>query len=158
LIGGVSRLARFNISHDAQPRNPGRPGRKYFVGMPIPAAAGIVASTVHFVGGLPVPNWWVALLWLGMVGLCGFLMVSTWRFWSGKEINFSRSHPFQLLFLLAIVLRYAAVFECGLLRHWHHVYVSGIWARAAYGWSRRRRKRPAAFRDPHVEAKSPNLS
>jgi CDP-diacylglycerol--serine O-phosphatidyltransferase len=45
LIGGVSRLARFNISHDAQPRNPGRPGRKYFVGMPIPAAAGYQAST-----------------------------------------------------------------------------------------------------------------
>jgi len=32
LIGGVSRLARFNISHDAQPKNPGRPDRKYFVG------------------------------------------------------------------------------------------------------------------------------
>ena len=48
LIGGVSRLARFNISHDAQPRNPGRPGRKYFVGMPIPAAAGLLAATVHF--------------------------------------------------------------------------------------------------------------
>src|ERR1035441_4119156 len=45
LIGGVSRLARFNISHDAQPRNPGRPDRKYFVGMPIPAAAGLLAST-----------------------------------------------------------------------------------------------------------------
>src|SRR5579872_40786 len=36
LIGGASRLARFNISHDAQPRNPGRSDRKYFVGMPIP--------------------------------------------------------------------------------------------------------------------------
>jgi CDP-diacylglycerol--serine O-phosphatidyltransferase len=48
LIGGASRLARFNISHDAQPRNPGRPGRKYFVGMPIPAAAGLLASSVHF--------------------------------------------------------------------------------------------------------------
>jgi CDP-diacylglycerol--serine O-phosphatidyltransferase len=141
LIGGVSRLARFNISHDAQPRNPGRPGRKYFVGMPIPAAAGIVASTVHFVGGLPVPNWWVALLWLGMVGLCGFLMVSTWRFWSGKEINFSRAHPFQLLFVLAIVfyvmLRYSNVvfFAIGIT-----YMFSGIWARAAYGWSRRRRR------------------
>jgi CDP-diacylglycerol--serine O-phosphatidyltransferase len=141
LIGGVSRLARFNISHDAQPRNPGRPGRKYFVGMPIPAAAGIVASTVHFVGGLPVPNWWVALLWLGMVGLCGFLMVSTWRFWSGKEINFSRAHPFQLLFVLAIVfyvmLRYSnvAFFAIGIT-----YMFSGIWARAAYGWSRRRRR------------------
>ena len=160
LIGGVSRLARFNISHDAQPRNPGRPGRKYFVGMPIPAAAGIVASTVHFVGGLPVPNWWVALLWLGMVGLCGFLMVSTWRFWSGKEINFSRSHPFQLLFLLAIVfyvmLRYSSVvfFAIGIT-----YMFSGIWARAAYGWSRRRRKEAGGVSETHtVEAKSPNLS
>ena len=48
LIGGVSRLARFNISHDAQPRNPGRPDRKYFVGMPIPAAAGLLAATRAF--------------------------------------------------------------------------------------------------------------
>src|SRR5208282_968663 len=44
LLGGASRLARFNISHDAQPRNPGRPDRKYFVGMPIPAAAGMLAA------------------------------------------------------------------------------------------------------------------
>ena len=35
--------------------------------------------------------WWVAIPWLILVGLCGFLMVSTWRFWSGKEINFSRA-------------------------------------------------------------------
>ena len=48
LIGGASRLARFNISHDPKPRNPGRPDRKYFVGMPIPAAAGLLAATVHF--------------------------------------------------------------------------------------------------------------
>jgi CDP-diacylglycerol--serine O-phosphatidyltransferase len=162
LIGGVSRLARFNISHDAQPRNPGRPGRKYFVGMPIPAAAGIVASTVHFFGGIPVPAWWVALLWLSMVGLCGFLMVSTWRFWSGKEINFARSHPFQLLFVLAIVfyvmLRYSTFVFFGI----GITYMfSGIWARAAYGWSRRRRNEASevAVSDTHaVEAKSPNLS
>jgi CDP-diacylglycerol--serine O-phosphatidyltransferase len=144
LIGGVSRLARFNISHDAQPRNPGRPGRKYFVGMPIPAAAGFLAATVHFFYGIPVQAWWIAIPWLVFVGLSGFLMVSTWRFWSGKEINFSRSHPFQLLFVLAIVfyvmLRYSNVvfFGIGLTYTF-----SGIWARAAYGWSRRRRRRPA---------------
>ncbi len=103
LIGGVSRLARFNISQDAQPRNPGRPGRKYFVGMPIPAAAGMLAATVHFFYGYPVYEWWVAIPWLILVGLSGFLMVSTWRFWSAKEINFSRSHPFQILFVLPIV-------------------------------------------------------
>jgi CDP-diacylglycerol--serine O-phosphatidyltransferase len=162
LIGGVSRLARFNISHDAQPRNPGRPGRKYFIGMPIPAAAGLVASTVHLCWGIPIPNWWVALLWLAMVGLCGFLMVSTWRFWSGKEINFSRTHPFQLLFVLAIVfyvmLRYSNVVFFGI----GITYMfSGIWARAAYGWSRRRRNEASgtAVAETHtVEAKSPNLS
>ena len=143
LIGGVSRLARFNISHDAQPTNPGRPGRKYFVGMPIPAAAGFLAATVHLCYGYPVLSWWISLPWLVLVGLSGFLMVSTWRFWSGKEINFSRTHPFQLLFLLAIVfyvmIRYSNVvfFGIGLT-----YMFSGIFARAAYGWSRRRRKRP----------------
>jgi CDP-diacylglycerol--serine O-phosphatidyltransferase len=143
LIGGVSRLARFNISHDAQPRNPGRPGRKYFVGMPIPAAAGFLASTVHLCWGYPVLAWWVAALWLIFVGLSGFLMVSTWRFWSGKEINFARSHPFQLLFVLAIVFyvmfqySHFVFFAIGLT-----YMFSGIWARAAYGWSRRRRRNP----------------
>ena len=140
LIGGASRLARFNISHDAQPRNPGRPGRKYFVGMPIPAAAGLLASCVHFFYGIPVEAWWVAVPWLLLVGLSGFLMVSTWRFWSGKEINLSRSHPFQLLFLLAIVLYVMIRFSNVALFVMALIYTfSGIWARAVYSWSRRRR-------------------
>jgi CDP-diacylglycerol---serine O-phosphatidyltransferase len=145
LLGGASRLARFNISPDAQPRNPGRPGRKYFVGMPIPAAAGLLAATVHFFNAYPVEEWWVAVPWLVLVGLCSFLMVSTWRFWSAKEINLSRSHPFQLIVLLALVayimIRYsnATLFPAAL------VYMfSGIWARAAYGWQRRRRRRRPA--------------
>jgi CDP-diacylglycerol---serine O-phosphatidyltransferase len=143
LLSGASRLARFNISPDAQPRNPGRPGRKYFVGMPIPAAAGMVAATVHFFSALPVEAWWVSIGWLILVAICAFLMVSTWRFWSAKEINFSRRHPFQLPVLLAtvlyIVLRYSNVvlFIAALA-----YMFSGIWARAAYGWSRRRRRRP----------------
>ena len=153
LIGGVSRLARFNISHDAQPRNPGRPGRKYFVGMPIPAGAGFLASTVHFFNAYPVQAWWVAIGWMVLVGLSGFLMVSTWRFWSGKEINFSRSHPFQLLFLLAIVFYV-------LFQYSHFVFFaigvsymfSGIWARAAYSWSRRRRKGSAGADVPASES------
>ena len=140
LIGGVSRLARFNISHNPQPRNPGRPDRKYFVGMPIPAAAGLVAATVHLCYGYPVLAWWVAIIWIAVVGLGGFLMVSTWRFWSGKEINFSRSHPFQLLFVLAVVLYIMIRFSNVVLFSMAVVYTfSGIWARAAYSWSRRRR-------------------
>jgi CDP-diacylglycerol--serine O-phosphatidyltransferase len=141
LIGGASRLARFNISHDPKPRNPGRPDRKYFVGMPIPAAAGLLAATVHFFGGYPVTEWWVAIPWMCLVGLSGFLMVSTWRFWSGKEIDLTRAHPFRLLLVMAIVLyvmiRFSQVVLCAIAL----VYMfSGIWARAAYSWSRRRRR------------------
>ncbi|HEY3625563.1 MAG TPA: phosphatidylcholine/phosphatidylserine synthase [Terracidiphilus sp.] len=149
LIGGASRLARFNISHDAQPRNPGRPGRKYFVGMPIPAAAGLIASTVHFFSAYPNQAWWVAVFWLVIVGVCAFLMVSTWRFWSGKEINFSRTHPFQILLLLAVILFVVLRFSQGVLFGGALVYMfSGIWARAAYSWSRRRRRRPALAPEP----------
>ena len=36
LLCGAARLARFNIQHNPIPKNPGRPDRKYFVGLPIP--------------------------------------------------------------------------------------------------------------------------
>jgi CDP-diacylglycerol--serine O-phosphatidyltransferase len=159
LLSGASRLARFNISPDAQPRNPGRADRKYFVGMPIPAAAGLLAATVHFFNAYPVEEWWVAVPWLILVGLTGFLMVSTWRFWSAKEINFSRRHPFQLLMLLALIayiaLRYSNVvmFPVALA-----YMFSGIWARAAYGWSRRRRRRPLDPPSPSPVASEPGSS
>jgi CDP-diacylglycerol--serine O-phosphatidyltransferase len=143
LLCGASRLARFNISHDPQPRNPGRMDRKYFVGMPIPAAAGMIASTVHFCYGYPIPFGWLAALWIGLVGLLGFLMVSTWRFWSGKEINFGSRQPFQLIVVLAIVLFVLIRFSSGALFFVALAYMfSGIWARAAYSWSRRRRQGP----------------
>jgi len=145
LIGGVSRLARFNISHDAQPRNPGRPDRKYFVGMPIPAAAGLIAATVHFFDGYPVQVWWVSAIWTALVGMAGFLMVSTWRFWSGKEINFSRRHPSQLMVLMAVVLYVMVRYSRNALFSLALIYMcSGIWARAAYSWQRRRRQKPGA--------------
>ena len=156
LLCGASRLARFNISHDPQPRNPGRPDRKYFVGMPIPAAAGLVAATVHFFNAYPVEAWWVAIPWLILVGLIGFLMVSTWRFWSGKEINLTRRHPFQLLVVLAVVIYVAIRFSNVILFVGALAYMfSGIWARAAYGWSRRRRRPRPAAAEPAVPEPKP---
>ncbi len=87
LICGACRLARFNISVNPQPRNPGRPGKKFFVGMPIPAGAGVIASVVQFQEGSPIHDPRVAVVWLLLIAGTGFLMVSNWRFWSGKEIT-----------------------------------------------------------------------
>jgi len=150
LLCGASRLARFNSAHNAQPRNPGRLDRKYFVGMPIPAAAGMIAASVHFCYGYAIP-WWLSVLWLGLVGLLAFLMVSTWRFWSGKEINFSRRQPFQLVAVLAIVLFVLIFYSSGVLFFVALAYMfSGIWARAAYSWSRRRRQMPESETPPRT--------
>jgi CDP-diacylglycerol--serine O-phosphatidyltransferase len=62
LICGASRLARFNISINPQPRNPGRPGKKYFVGMPIPAGAGVICSVIHYQRGSPIDDPRIAMV------------------------------------------------------------------------------------------------
>ena len=148
LLSGASRLARFNISVNPQPRNPGRPDRKYFVGMPIPAAAGLLAASIHFFWGIPVRAWWFSIVWLCLVGLAGFLMVSTWRFWSGKEIDLTSRQPFRFVVVLAIVIYILLRYSNVMLFLVALVYMfSGIWARAAYSWSRRRRRRPEEEQD-----------
>jgi len=101
LMAGASRLARFNITSNPQPTNPGRPGKKYFVGMPIPAGAGVIAAVVHFFGGEPLDTPWMTLIWLLTVVCVGYLMVSTWRFYSFKDIDFRSRHPFRLILFLA---------------------------------------------------------
>jgi CDP-diacylglycerol--serine O-phosphatidyltransferase len=90
LLCGVARLARFNVQKNPMPKNPGRPHRKYFVGLPIPAAAGMVAAVVYFADGYPVELRTVAIAWLALIGLLSFLMVSTWRYNSFKDLNLLR--------------------------------------------------------------------
>ncbi len=104
LMAGASRLARFNITTNPQPSNPGRPGKKYFVGLPIPAGAGVIAAMVHFSSGMPIYSAWTALSWLMMVVVISYLMVSTWRFYSFKDIDFRSRHPFRLIVLIGILV------------------------------------------------------
>jgi len=138
LICGACRLARFNISVNPQPRNPGRPDRKYFVGMPIPAGAGVIGAVVHFEAGSPIHNLWLSLVWLALVAFTGFLMVSSWRFWSGKEIDMGERKPGRFLIFLVVLI--------GIIVEWHQTallvialgyLVSGVMARVAYSWQRR---------------------
>ena len=103
LIAGASRFARFNITVNPQPSNPGRPGKKYFVGMPIPAGAGVIAAVVHFSEGDPIISWWTAVTWALLVVAAAYLMVSTWRFYSFKEIDLRSRQPFRLIVLFGLL-------------------------------------------------------
>ena len=140
LICGASRLARFNIGTNLQPRNPGKPGHKFFVGMPIPAGAGIIAAVVHFFKGSPVDNPWVALIWLLLLLFTGFLMVSSWRFWSAKEVTSGDRHPARFFTLIAVIFSLIAWnSEWALMIIAFGYLISGVFARLAYSWGRRRR-------------------
>src|SRR3989442_5037479 len=103
LMAGASRLARFNITTNPQPSNPGRPGKKYFVGMPIPAGAGVIAAVVHFAAGEPIASRWTAISWLLMIVAVAYLMVSTWRFYSFKDIDLRSRQPFRLIILFGLL-------------------------------------------------------
>ncbi len=148
LIAGASRLARFNIAKNPQPSNPGRPGKKYFVGMPIPAGAGVIAAVVHYGGGEPITSWVTAISWLMMVVVVGYLMVSTWRFYSFKDIDFRSRRPFRLIVLIAIVFAFIWYFSRPALFAIAILYMaSGVLWRLQWIFHRRTPPAPPVYRE-----------
>ena len=90
------RLARFNVHGMA----PG--GSKYFVGMPTPAAAGMIAATVHmFKTPIQDPRW--AIAWILLALTLAALMTSTIRYSSFKDIPWTRKQPSLGIVLLALL-------------------------------------------------------
>jgi CDP-diacylglycerol--serine O-phosphatidyltransferase len=64
-------------------------GSKFFVGMPTPAAAGVIAAFVHgFKTPLHDERW--ALAWLLLTAALGALMTSTIRYYSFKDVPWTR--------------------------------------------------------------------
>ena len=104
LVCGAARLARFNIQKNPQPKNPGAAHRKYFVGLPIPAAAGMVAAVVYAFDSYPVTDFIPAVAWLLLLSLLSFLMVSTWRYWSFKDLNLLRPRSPILLVVMGGII------------------------------------------------------
>jgi CDP-diacylglycerol--serine O-phosphatidyltransferase len=149
LMAGASRLARFNITTNPVPSNPGRPGKKYFVGMPIPAGAGVIAAVVHFQYGAPLDSWYTAITWLAMVAAVGYLMVSTWRFYSFKDIDFSSRHPFRLIILFGALFAGIWFFSKPVLFAVALLYTfSGVFWRLQWIFRRRgQRPPPPAYKE-----------
>jgi CDP-diacylglycerol--serine O-phosphatidyltransferase len=137
LLAGAARLARFNIQNNAQPSNPGRPGRKYFVGMPIPAGAGAVAAVVHLMEGIPLQIWWLSIGWAVFVCAIAFLMVSTWRFFSLKGINLGQPQNFRWLIVFGGTIALGWFFSQYVLFLLALVYIlSGVLARLSFVFRR----------------------
>jgi CDP-diacylglycerol--serine O-phosphatidyltransferase len=134
LICCAWRLARFNVQGMA----PG--GSKNFVGMPTPAAAGVIASLVHGFKS-PLHDWRWSVAWIALAGILGALMTSTIRYYSFKDIPWSRKQPSLTIvavgLLVAVIWRFSeyalVIFACTyaaagvalhLLRFFRHRLVS----------------------------------
>lgn len=104
LLCGAMRLARFNISVNPIPKNPGHPGKKYFIGLAIPAAAAVIAAIIYAAGSTPLTAWYFSVAWLLLLALLSFLMVSTWRYPSFKDLNLLRPQSrFTLIIAAALI-------------------------------------------------------
>ena len=89
------RLARFNIQGMA----PG--GSRYFIGLPCPSAAGLIAACV-FAIKQPVEDWRWSLAWLVLVAGAATLMASTVRYRSFKDLPFARRQPSLIIVFIAL--------------------------------------------------------
>lgn len=110
LMCGAFRLARFNIQA-TRPRvlAEGTPkiDKKNFVGLPIPPAAGLLASIVHFA---PRPltaytdDWprFYVIMMMTLIAVLGLLMVSTLKYTSFKNVGTGRRSFYVILLIAAI--------------------------------------------------------
>lgn len=92
LACGALRLARFNVQVETS-------SKKYFTGLPIPGAAGMIATTVLFYHDWGLyPSSILSISLLVMTYVLGFLMVSTVPFNSFKDVEMVKAKPFPVLF------------------------------------------------------------
>lgn len=94
------RLARFNVQI-------GSVDKKWFVGLPSPSAAAVVAASVWTFHSLDANAFGFKLMMLFLVGAAGLLMVSNIRYYSFKELDLKGPVPFVVL--LAIVLGFVVI-------------------------------------------------
>lgn len=131
------RLARFNIQSGHVT------DKRYFAGLPSPAAAAVIASTVYlYPYGLHDPE--SALPALAMVLVPAFLMVSTIRFRSIKAIDLGWRRSYFTLFLVAVALALIASQPRVALVVLSYGYIVSAFIGLAWG---RLRKRPGGTED-----------
>jgi CDP-diacylglycerol--serine O-phosphatidyltransferase len=94
---GALRLARFNVQSSSGEV-------KYFKGLPIPAAASMVALTILLYLRLIETGWVKDIIVLVMIWVLAFLMVSNIRYFSFKELDLSKRKPFNLFILIILTM------------------------------------------------------
>jgi CDP-diacylglycerol--serine O-phosphatidyltransferase len=95
VVCGALRLARFNVQSASGEM-------KYFKGLPIPAAASMIALTILLYLRLIETGWVKDIVILVMIYILAFLMVSNIRYFSFKELDLARRKPFSIFIFVVL--------------------------------------------------------
>jgi CDP-diacylglycerol--serine O-phosphatidyltransferase len=134
--GAALRLARFNTNIEIV-------DKRYFQGLPSPAAAALVAGLVWVVidngiAGNDV-RWYACILTI----FAGISMVGNVLFWSGKSINLRKSVPFIVLIALVLAFALVSSYPPGVLFALFVVYALSGYVMYVLRWRKRRQRTEA---------------
>ena len=134
--GAALRLARFNTNIEVV-------DKRFFQGLPSPAAAAIVAGLILLMDDLQVPGGRLPWVSWAIVLVAGLSMVSNVPFYSFKDVNFRKSVPFLAVFLIALGFALVSIDPPKVL---FPIFVAyGLSGYAVYFW-RMARGRPASIK------------
>ncbi len=145
--GAALRLARFNTNIEVV-------DRRFFQGLPSPAAAALVAGMVWVVidNGLTGDDvrWFAFALTI----FAGISMVSNVLFWSGKDINLRKSVPFIVVIAVVLVFALISSYPPGILFALFLTYACSGYVVHLWRWRERklRRAEAAAHAQPSDDA------
>lgn len=130
--GAALRLARFNTTLEVM-------DKRYFQGLPSPAAAALVAGLVwvmmdNGIAGSDV-RWWACAATL----FAGVTMVSNFRYYSFKDINLRKSVPFFVIAGVVLAFVLVSSYPPGVLFGLFVCYALSGYVVSAWSWGKARR-------------------
>lgn len=121
------RLARFNV-------NTAVVDKRYFQGLPSPAAAALVAGFIWLMNETGIKGYDVAWVMFAFALYAGLTMVTNVPFYSFKDIQMKKSVPFAAIVLIALGIAVINIHPPTVLFGLFVLY--GLSGYALYGWRR----------------------
>jgi len=131
VVCGALRLARFNVMSAAG-------DTKYFKGLPIPAAASVIALTILLYLRLIETGGIKDIVILVMIYILAFLMVSSIRYFSLKELNLAKRKPFSIFMFVVLSLIVIVMEPVIVLSGFIFLYVLSGPTRMVMAWRKKR--------------------
>jgi CDP-diacylglycerol--serine O-phosphatidyltransferase len=131
---GALRLARFNIQESED--------KRYFQGLPIPAAAGVIAGIVWTSYDLAyIPSAGISMLLAAITVIVSVLMVSNVNYYSFKELDMRGVVPFSVMVLVVLLFVFISLDPPSVLMLGFMLYAASGPVLWLWCWLKGKRKR-----------------